>query len=46
LLRATGIRVTSMGQPLASAPELYLAAAAAGSIAASDVEEEADRAPD
>jgi hypothetical protein len=46
LLRATGIRVTSMGQSLASVPELFLAAAAAGSIAASDSEEEADRAPD
>jgi hypothetical protein len=49
LLRTTGIEVSSMGLPLASVPELFLAAAAAGSVAASkeeEIEEIASRAPD
>jgi hypothetical protein len=48
LLRAAGVRVSSMGQPLTSVPELFLAASAAGSIAASgmDGEEETGRGPD
>jgi hypothetical protein len=44
LLRATGIRVSSMGQSLESVPELFLAAAAAGATAA--VGEERRRGPD
>jgi hypothetical protein len=34
LLKSTGLPLTSMGRPLASAPELWLAAAAAGAVAA------------
>jgi Protein of unknown function (DUF3866) len=50
LLRTTGIEVSSMGLPLGTVPELFLAAAAAGSVAASEkedhLEERARRAPD
>ena len=47
LLKASGIEVTSMGRPLATIPELFLAAAAAGSVAAArSSAEDAERVPD